>query len=77
MHSWFDEVCHDFEVEVFVIGDRIKKEHAKIVGKLPEGYTRKDFAIRAVNSPLRGHLFLYEDRRTDDLVDAIWKDVQP
>lgn len=39
--------------------------------------TRKDFAEAIKNHPLRGLLFLRLDNRSDQLIDSIWKTIEP
>lgn len=39
--------------------------------------SRKDFAEAIKNHPLKGFLFLRLDERTDQLLDSIWKAVEP
>lgn len=77
MYEWFENVCQSFEKAAFDIATQVMIEHAEVVSRLPEGYTRKEFAKEAIKSDVRGHLFLYEDRKSDALVDTIWMDVKP
>ncbi len=57
------------------IAKRVDAEYADLVAGLPEGWTRKDFAVRAVRSELRGYLFA----RLDDkpIREAIWQQIKP
>lgn len=55
----------------------IVREYDFIISKLPEGFSRKDFALMVAHSDYRGHLFHMLDQRDDQLVDSIWKAIQP
>lgn len=59
--------------------DRILTEaafaHAALLRSLPGGWTRKDYAIRASESPLRPWLFLLLDER--DPSAKIWRTLRP
>ncbi len=39
--------------------------------------SRRDFAEVVKNHPLRGYLFLRLDGRTDQLIDSVWKAIEP
>jgi RNA ligase len=45
------------------------------VDGLPEGFSRKDFAVRVAAHPERGYLFLRLDDRS--YVDKLWLRVKP
>jgi RNA ligase len=54
--------------------------HETLVKELPEGYTRKDFALLAkeqVPPPYLAMMFLLEDGRDDSLRETIWKLIRP
>lgn len=55
----------------------VRVEFYKINDSLPEGYSRKDFALKVASNPYRGHLFHVLDNRDDLLVESVWKAIQP
>ena len=50
-------------------------EHASILAGLPEGWGRKDYALRATSSPYRAILFQLLDGR--DPRSGIWRTLRP
>lgn len=49
----------------------------QIVSRLPEGYTRKDFAMLAQQSEHRSRLFLLLEGRTADVHKQVWSTLKP
>lgn len=74
-HEWTKEVAFglvDHQEQIILTA---VQEHTRIVASLPEGHTRKDYALVAKESPLRGYLFRLADGRKID--DIAWKAVYP
>ena len=74
-HDWLKEVLTEFENEFNRIGQAAVSEYNEIVAKLPEEFTRKDFALAAQESDLTSLLFkLYDDQ---SITSDIWKMLRP
>lgn len=74
-HPWVQEVADALTAQVSDIAAAAAHEHRRILAGLPEGWTRKDYALLAKDSAHRGYLFRLLDNR--DLVDMTWKAVKP
>jgi RNA ligase len=74
-HRWVDDVARALEAEVAAGVDRVEATYAEIVATLPEGWGRKEFALRAVRHDERGLLFLRLDGR--DVRSMLWQRVRP
>jgi RNA ligase len=72
---WVREVGGELVREKNRIIDEATAEHARIVANLPDGWTRKDYAMIAGKSPNRAWLFnLLDDR---DPSAGIWRTLKP
>jgi RNA ligase len=72
---WVREVGGELIREKNRIIDEATTEHERILASLPEGWTRKDYAMAAVKSPLRAWLFNLLDGR--DPSEGIWRILKP
>ncbi|TGB12320.1 RNA ligase [Streptomyces sp. MZ04] len=74
-HGWVKEVEADLTGRREVILAEVTAEHRRILGALPEGWTRKEYATLAGRSPLRAWLFQLLDGR--DPSARIWHTLRP
>lgn len=74
-HGWVSEICTRLHTEVDTLQAEIIKTFEEIVSGLPDAYSRKDFALVAARSPLRGYLFAHLDGKP--YRDALWHSVKP
>jgi RNA ligase len=72
---WVREVGGGLIREKSQIIDAATAEHEALARSLPEGWTRKDYALEAAKSPLRPWLFLLLDGR--DPSAKIWRTLRP
>lgn len=72
---WIREVGGDLIREKNRIIDEATAEHERVLTGLPEGWTRKDYAMAAVKSPLRAWLFMLLDGK--DPSAKIWRTLRP
>lgn len=72
---WVREVGGELIREKNRVIDEATAEHERILAALPEGWTRKDYAAAAVQSPLRAWLFNLLDGR--DPGPGIWRTLKP
>lgn len=74
-HAWAREVAAGLHAEVEDGVVRVEAAYQQIVAALPEGFSRKDFALVAARHKLRGHLFARLDGK--DLRPALWQQIKP
>ena len=74
-HPWVRSVAERLVDELAEIQASAEAAHAELVAALPDGWTRKDYAIKAAGSPLRPWLFNLLDER--DPGPSIWKTLRP
>ncbi|WP_018351266.1 RNA ligase [Longispora albida] len=74
-HDWARSVSSALHEEVAVAATGIEAAYAEILATLPEGWTRKDFALAAAGHSERGCLFLRLDNR--DYRPMLWQRVKP
>ncbi|HZM75626.1 MAG TPA: hypothetical protein VFC19_07855 [Candidatus Limnocylindrales bacterium] len=74
-HGWVKEVSARLRSEVEAIEAAVTDTFQAIVSGLPEGHSRKDFALIAAKHELRGYLFAHLDGK--DYRDAMWQQVKP
>jgi RNA ligase len=72
---WVLEVGRELVTEQNLIIDEATAEHERIVASLPDGWTRKDYALIASRSALRAWLFMLLDKR--DPSAKIWRTLRP
>lgn len=74
-HDWITKVAARLTSESESIVKRAETEHALLMSDLPVGWTRKDYALRAITSPSRAVLFQLLDGR--DPRPDIWRTLRP
>ncbi|MEU4224371.1 RNA ligase [Nonomuraea sp. NPDC026600] len=74
-HQWVKDLAGRLSEEADDLLYDTERFHDKILGRLPEGWTRKDYALEASKSTLRPWLFNLLDGR--DPRPAIWKTLRP
>lgn len=72
---WVREVGGELVREKNRVIDEATAEHERILAALPEGWTRKDYAMEAQKSPHRAWLFNLLDGR--DPSAGVWKTLRP
>lgn len=55
----------------------IMYEFTNVLAKLPHGYTRRDFALAVKDCKYKSQLFLVLDSRHAEMLDSVWKQLQP
>ena len=76
-HAWATSVAADLHDAHTRILDETTAVHARIVAELPDGWSRKDYAIAAKDSPYRSALFLALDGHTARLDQWAWDQIRP
>lgn len=74
-HGWVDEVAARLTATVERTAAEIETAYSTILATLPPDFTRKDFALKAMESVHRPALFLRHDGR--DYRGIIWGGIQP
>ncbi len=74
-HAWVSNVVTTLTVDVEAAAAEVEAAYAAIIGELPDGFARRDFAIRAGRHPLRGYLFLRLDAK--DYRPMLWARARP
>ncbi len=74
-HAWVTAVATELTEAVAALAKAVEAEFAAIVAELPEGWSRREFAARAVRSDHRGALFLRLDGK--DYRPGLWQLVRP
>ncbi|OJF15053.1 RNA ligase [Couchioplanes caeruleus] len=74
-HAWVREVAAELVAAVEETAAQVEKEFAAIVGDLPDGWGRREFAAQAVRSAHRGALFLRLDGK--DYRPGLWQLAKP
>lgn len=72
---WVREVIAELLAEQDQILNAAGAEHARVLAALPDGWTRKDYALAVASSSLRPWLFLLLDQR--DPSAKIWHTLRP
>lgn len=62
-HDWVKDVAADLAGQRNEVLAEALDEHQRILGGLPEGWTRKEYALHAGRSPMRAWLFMLLDGR--------------
>lgn len=75
--TWMEEVRDDLQSKYNDVMENILVIHTAIVNTLPEGYTRKEFALKAKESRYVKFLFLAEDGYADKLTKTVWESIKP
>ncbi|MFD6415772.1 RNA ligase [Streptomyces sp. NPDC060194] len=74
-HGWVRGVADDLTARRDAVLAEADAEHRRILGELPDGWTRKEYAALAARSPRRAWLFLLLDGK--DPADRIWSTLRP
>jgi RNA ligase len=74
-HPWILGVAAELTEAVATRAAAVEAAFAEIVGGLPAGWTRKEFAAAAVRSEHRGLLFLRLDDK--DYLPSLWQQARP
>jgi RNA ligase len=74
-HAWIRGVVTELTDEVEAQAVAVEAEFARIMADLPDGWGRREFAMQAVGSDLRGALFLRLDGK--DYRPGLWQQVRP
>jgi RNA ligase len=74
-HAWVKGVVAELTAEVEAQAVAVEAEFARIMADLPDGWGRREFAMQAVGSDLRGALFLRLDGK--DYRPGLWQQVRP
>ena len=74
-HAWVRKVATALTDEVEALAVAVEDAYRDIVASLPDGFTRKDFALVAAKHPERAYLFLRLDGR--DYRPKLWQRVRP
>jgi putative RNA ligase len=75
LHDWVKHVAARLVAESDRIEGEARAEHDAIFGRLPDDWTRKDFAVHATRSPHRAWLFMLLDGK--DPGPKIWQTLRP
>ncbi|MFJ7280504.1 hypothetical protein [Kitasatospora sp. NPDC098663] len=62
-HDWVKDVAADLMRQRDAILTEARAEDQRILGALPEGWTRKEYAVLVGSSPMRAWLFMLLDGR--------------
>ena len=76
-YNWASEIKHRLTVEKMCIASSALDAHRSVVESLPEGYTRKEFAQKAVQFENKSALFLLEDGREEEVSTWAWNQIRP
>lgn len=74
-HPWVREVAAELTGQANGMVSAATATHQSIVGQLPAGFGRRDYAEIAKQSPISGYLFRLLDGR--DVFPQAWKDARP
>jgi RNA ligase len=75
-HKWATGIADGLTAKHGILLDGAAAEHASILDRLPDGWSRKDYALEAAKRPLfRPALFQLLDGR--DISDWAWKQIYP
>ncbi|WP_433520071.1 RNA ligase (plasmid) [Nonomuraea sp. CA-143628] len=74
-HQWVKDLAEALQVEADDLLYDTERFHDKILSRMPDGWTRKDYALEAAKSTLRPWLFNLLDGR--DPRPSIWKTLRP
>lgn len=72
---WVETVSANLQAEWFGIWDAVDEVYSKTMNSLPEGWTRRDFAAKAVGTTYAPMLFNKLDKK--DYGETIWQRIKP
>lgn len=73
--AWAVDLARDLSTTAAEIAEQVDLAHDEILTRLPDGWTRKDYAIEAVKHPHKALLFLVLDGKSTR--EHIWKGLRP
>lgn len=76
-HKWAEEVSFNLLGMFTCLLIDTGREYSRIVESLPEDFERRDFALKAKDSPYRGALFSLHDGHEEKLRSWAWDQVRP
>lgn len=74
-HEWTGEVAARLLATVERNAAEVERAYSTILASLPEGYSRKDFALQAAQFPVRAALFKRHDGK--NYRSILWDEVRP
>ena len=74
-HQWLREVSDELQAQAQNLRDKVVLAYIMTVLKMPDGWTRKDFAMAAKGHPLIKFLFIMLDGK--DIEPLIWGSIKP
>jgi RNA ligase len=74
-HDWVRKIGNDLKLEQSRIMKEAAAEYSYVRSHLPANYVRREFAEKAIKSPLKSYLFLLEDGK--DISTEVWKSLKP
>ena len=74
-HDWVESHAHWHLISVAKAYDAALARYSAFVDSLPEGWSRKDFAIAAQNEPHKSILFSLLDGK--NIMPALWRQIRP
>lgn len=74
-HDWIKKIGEGLVYQLQLDTWGAYRDHESIVGSLETGWTRKDYALKAQQSPYRAELFLLLDGKA--INEALWKKLRP
>lgn len=74
-HTWLKAIIAEFESEHARIAKEARDEYEVVLKALPEGWSRKDYAMAVLQNPLKVYLFALLDGK--DISPIIWDLLRP
>jgi RNA ligase len=76
-HAWAEEVSFDLLGTYMCLVFEIEEAYDTVLDGLPEGFSRRDFALKAKESPYAPALFALLDRNEKKLETWVWDQIRP
>ncbi|QIN94704.1 RNA ligase [Streptomyces phage Muntaha] len=73
-HEWVVDVAQALWTEYSSLENKVLGTYADLIGELPGGFTRKQFAMKATKTPYAGYLFALLDCKS--ISDMLWEAVK-
>lgn len=74
-HEWVVDVAQALWIEYSSLEGKVLGAYADVIHSLPDGFTRKDFALKAKKTPYMSYLFALLDCKS--ISDMLWDAVKP
>lgn len=74
-HAWVRDVAQGLENAYFDILQGVDRDYTRILGELEPDFSRKDFALKAKDSPNKAYLFALLDGKP--ISEMAWKTLRP